>query len=216
MTSLSAQRDSVLRHPNVLCFIGGRFLASLGAQIQVVAVGWQMYDITGDPLDLGLIGLSQFIPFVTLIFPAGHAADNHNRARIVTTCYLTSSICALALLVMTLHGLLSAWPIFMVMMVLARLARSRCRPRSRCCRTWCRQTRYRRAVALNSSSQQVATIIGPAVGRCALPRRPVGRVCDGNDAGADRRDADVSSSWRERAGEYDARAAELGRTCCRA
>jgi MFS family permease len=164
MTSLSAQTQSVLRHPNVLRFIGGRFLASLGAQIQVVAVGWQMYDITGDPLDLGLIGLSQFIPFVTLILPAGHAADNHNRARIVTTCYLTSSMCALALLIMTLHGFLSAYPIFLVMMALGA-SRAFSMPASQSLLPNLVPTdAFRRAVALNSSSQQVATIIGPAVG----------------------------------------------------
>lgn len=164
MTSLSAQTQSVLRHPNVLRFIGGRFLASLGAQIQVVAVGWQMYDITGDPLDLGLIGLSQFIPFVTLILPAGHAADNYNRARIVTTCYLTSSVCALALLIMTLRGLLSAWPIFLIMMALGA-SRAFSMPASQSVLpNLVPADAFRRAVALNSSSQQVATIIGPAVG----------------------------------------------------
>ena len=164
MTSPSAQTQSVLRHPNVLRFIGGRFLASLGAQIQVVAVGWQMYDITGDPLDLGLIGLSQFIPFVTLILPAGHVADNYNRARIVTTCYLTSSMCALALLIMTLRGLLSAWPIFLIMMALGA-SRAFSMPASQSLLPNLVPTdAFRRAVALNSSSQQVATIIGPAVG----------------------------------------------------
>src|SRR5687768_9488497 len=118
MTSLGAQTQSVLRHPNLLRFIAARFVATLGAQIQIVAVGWQMYDITGDPLDLGLIGLSQFIPFVTLILPAGHAADHHNRARIVTTCYLINALCALLLLVITLRGGQSPWPIFIAMMLL--------------------------------------------------------------------------------------------------
>jgi len=164
MTSLSARLYSVLRHPNVLRFIGARFLATLGAQIQVVAVGWQMYDITGDPLDLGLIGLSQFIPFVTLILPAGHVADNHNRARIVTTCYVTGSMCALALLLMTLHGLPSAWPIFLVMMALGA-SRAFSMPASQSLLPNLVPTdAFRRALALNSSSQQVATIIGPAVG----------------------------------------------------
>lgn len=164
MTSPSAQTHSVMRHPNVLRFIGGRFLASLGAQIQVVAVGWQMYDITGDPLDLGLIGLSQFIPFITLILPAGHAADNFNRARIVTTCYLTSAVCALALLVMTLRGVLSAWPIFLVMMALGA-SRAFSMPASQSVLpNLVPPEAFRRALALNSSSQQVATIIGPAVG----------------------------------------------------
>ncbi len=153
MTSPSAQPQSVLRHPNVLRFIGGRFLASLGAQIQVVAVGWQMYDITGDPLDLGLIGLSQFIPFMALILPAGHAADNYNRARIVTTCYLTSSIVRAG----TADHDAARFPVGVADLSghdgAGRLARvSRCRPRSRSCRTSVPTEAFRRTVALNSST----------------------------------------------------------------
>ena len=59
-----AQTLSVLRHADFCAFSCARFLATLAAQMQIVAVGWQIYDITRDPLDLGLIGLSQFMPFV--------------------------------------------------------------------------------------------------------------------------------------------------------
>lgn len=164
MTSLRARTQTVLRHPNVLHFIAARFLATLAAQIQIVAVGWQMYDITGDPLDLGLIGLSQFIPFVTLILPAGHAADHYNRARIVTTCYLTNAVCALALLLITLRGVQSVWPVFVVMMVLGA-ARAFSMPGAQSLLPNLVPTEsFNRAVALNSSSQQFAHIIGPAVG----------------------------------------------------
>ena len=52
--------------------------------MQTVAVGWQVYEVTRDPLDLGLIGLSQFLPFVLLILPAGHVADTRDRRRIMT------------------------------------------------------------------------------------------------------------------------------------
>lgn len=164
MTSLSAQTRNVLRHSNVLRFTSARFLATLAAQIQVVAVGWQMYDITGDPLDLGLIGLSQFIPFMALILPAGHAADHYNRARIVTTCYLTNAICAVALLVLTLRGVQSVWPVFMVMMLLGA-SRAFSMPGAQSLLPNLVPTeQFNRAVALNSSSQQFANIIGPAVG----------------------------------------------------
>ncbi len=152
MTSLSAQTRNVLRHSNVLRFTSARFLATLAAQIQVVAVGWQMYDITGDPLDLGLIGLSQFIPFMTLILPAGHAADHYNRARIVTTCYLTNAICALALLVLTLRGVHTVWPVFMVMMLLGA-SRAFSMPGTQSLLPNLVPTeQFNRAVALNSSS----------------------------------------------------------------
>ena len=50
----------------------------------IVAVGWQVYQLTGRVLDLGLIGLSQFLPFLCLSLFAGHAADQYDRARIIT------------------------------------------------------------------------------------------------------------------------------------
>ena len=71
----------------------------------------------GDPLDLGLIGLSQFLPFVLLVLPAGHVADRHNRALILSLCIALEFFCALALLAFTLSGLAVAWPVFAVMVV---------------------------------------------------------------------------------------------------
>lgn len=164
MTNLGAQTQSVLRHPNVLRFISARFLASLAAQIQLVAVGWQLYAITGDPLDLGLMGLSQFIPFVTLILPAGHAADHYNRARIVTFCYMTTALCAGVLLIMTLSGLKATWPIFLAMVLLGG-ARAFSMPTAQSLLpNLVPAESFTRAVALNSSAVQVASIAGPAIG----------------------------------------------------
>ncbi len=65
------RRSSVLRHADFLRFLSARLLATLAAQMQIVAVGWQIYAITRDPLDLGLIGLSQFLPFVLLDLAGG-------------------------------------------------------------------------------------------------------------------------------------------------
>jgi MFS family permease len=164
MTTTRAQTLSVLRHPDVLRFVSARFLATLAAQIQLVAVGWQMYAITGDPLDLGLIGLSQFIPFVTLILPAGHAADHYNRSRIVTLCYVTEAICAIVLLAMTLSGVHSTWPILLAMVLLGG-ARAFSMPGAQSLLpNLVPPESFTRAVALNSSAFQVATVVGPALG----------------------------------------------------
>jgi MFS family permease len=164
MTTFRAQTLSVLRHPDVLRFVSARFLATLAAQIQLVAVGWQMYAITGDPLDLGLIGLSQFIPFVTLILPAGHAADHYNRSRIVTMCYVTEAVCAIVLLTMTLSGVHSTWPILLAMVLLGG-ARAFSMPAGQSMLPNLVPTEsFTRAVALNSSAFQVATVVGPAIG----------------------------------------------------
>ena len=164
MTTLRAQALSVLRHPDVLRFVSARFLATLAAQIQLVAVGWQMYAITGDPLDLGLIGLSQFIPFVTLILPAGHAADHYNRSRIVTMCYVTEALCAVVLLTMTLNGVHSTWPILFAMVLLGG-ARAFSMPGAQSLLPNLVPAEFfTRAVAFNSSAFQVATVVGPALG----------------------------------------------------
>ena len=164
MTSLSAQTQSVLRQPDVLRFVAARFLATLAAQIQIVAVGWQMYDITGDPLDLGLIGLSQFIPFIALILPAGHAADQYNRSRIVTGCYVVEAICALLLLVMTLRGVHATWPIFLAMVLLGG-ARAFSMPGAQSLLpNLVPPESFTRAVAFNSSTFQIASVAGPALG----------------------------------------------------
>jgi len=164
MTTPRARTLSVLRHPDVLRFVSARFLATLAAQIQLVAVGWQMYAVTGDPLDLGLIGLSQFIPFVTLILPAGHAADHYDRSRIVTLCYVTEALCAVVLLTMTLSGLQARWPILFAMLLLGG-ARAFSMPGAQSLLpNLVPPESFTRAVALNSSAFQVATVAGPALG----------------------------------------------------
>jgi MFS family permease len=84
----TAGPDLTLRHNREFArFIVARFLATLAVQMQTVAVGWQVYEVTRDPLDLGLVGLSQFLPFVLLILPAGHLADSRDRRRILGACF---------------------------------------------------------------------------------------------------------------------------------
>jgi hypothetical protein len=60
-----------LRHPDFAFYAGARFAATLAWQMLTVAAGWQLYALTKDPLALGLAGLAQFLPFVTLVLPAG-------------------------------------------------------------------------------------------------------------------------------------------------
>ena len=87
MTSPAESRLALLRNADFTRYLTARFLGSIAVQMQTVAVGWQVYEVTRKPLDLGLIGLSQFLPFVLLILPAGHFADSHDRRRILLGCY---------------------------------------------------------------------------------------------------------------------------------
>src|SRR5882757_6941031 len=71
----------LLRHPSFLSFLLSRSLSRFASQIGAVAIGWQVYDMTGSAFDLGMIGLVQFLPTALLLFVAGHAADRYERKR---------------------------------------------------------------------------------------------------------------------------------------
>src|SRR5437762_11922272 len=94
---MTERLPSALRHADFRRFLAARLFANVGAQMVTVAVGYQVYQLTRQPLDLGLIGLSQFLPFVVLILPAGQAADRLDRRRIVAACYATLALSAVAL-----------------------------------------------------------------------------------------------------------------------
>ncbi len=83
-------------HPNFTLFLTARSLIVLALEMQSVAVGWQVYDITRKPLDLGLIGLAQFTPSLLLFLVSGHVADRVNRRRLLTMCYVGFATCSAA------------------------------------------------------------------------------------------------------------------------
>ena len=74
------------------------FLIECALEMTSVAVGWQVYEITGRPLDLGLVGLAQFLPGIFLFLASGHAADRVDRRRLLMACYGGFSVCAALLL----------------------------------------------------------------------------------------------------------------------
>ncbi len=161
---MTNERRALLRNADFTRYILARFLGSLAVQMQTVAVGWQVYEVTRSPLDLGLIGLSQFLPFVLLILPAGHFADTRDRRRIIAGCYVLLLLCALLLLAFSWHGLRSAWPVFGIM-TLFGVARAFAMPASQALLpNLVEREHFGTAVAFNSSLWQVSTIVGPALG----------------------------------------------------
>src|SRR2546422_1015876 len=85
-------------YPDFVRYELARFFIVLALEMQSVAVGWQVYDITKRPLDLGLIGLAQFLPGIVLFLPAGHAADRFDRRNLLTICYLGFALASALLL----------------------------------------------------------------------------------------------------------------------
>jgi MFS family permease len=164
MNTTPDSRRALLANREFTRFLAARLLATLAVQMQTVAVGWQVYEVTRNPLDLGLIGLSQFLPFVLLILPAGHLADSRDRRRILGACFALECACALLLLAFAAHGLESARPVFAVM-VLFGIARAFAMPTGQALLpNLVPRAQFGTAVALNSSTWQVATIAGPALG----------------------------------------------------
>ena len=159
-----APSPRALHYANFRHYVVARFLMTFAVQMQSVAVGWQVYAHTGDTLDLGLIGLSQFLPFVILVLPAGHVADRMDRRLILTGCFALEALCAVLLLLYTLSGSTAVWPVFSVLVVFGA-ARAFSMPTGQAITpNLVPGVAFPNAVALNSSTFHVATIAGPAAG----------------------------------------------------
>jgi MFS family permease len=163
-TSSSSPPISLAHEPAFLAYLLARCFGTLAVQMQTVAVGWQVYAATSNPLDLGLIGLSQFLPFVLLILPAGHAADHYDRGRILTSCYFLNMMSAIALLTFSILGVHAVGPVFAVM-TLFGVTRAFAMPSAQALvPNLVRPELFAKATAVNSTVFQVCTIAGPTLG----------------------------------------------------
>ncbi len=159
-----ARAFGVLRHGALKYYLLARLFGTLAVQMQTVAVGWQVYEATHDPLDLGLIGLSQFLPFIVLILPAGHVADQYDRRRVGAGCFALQAAGALLMLGYTRAGVAEVWPVFAIMSLFG-VARAFSMPALQALLpNVVPPEDYGRAVPLSSSANQVARIAGPALG----------------------------------------------------
>ena len=150
--------------PNFRYYMIARFLIVSAGEMQAVAVGWQLYAITGRALDLGLVGLAQFLPGIFLFLLAGHTADRIPRGRILQTCFAAFSLCSTSLLILTARGLTHAWPIYAVM-VANGVVRVFNGPAGQAfLPLLVPQCDFPNAVAWSSSVFMAATISGPTVG----------------------------------------------------
>jgi MFS family permease len=157
-----------LRVKNYRWFIVSLLTMTIASQIQAVVVAWQIYDITRDPLSLGLIGLAEALPFIGFALYAGYVADRFNRRWIAMASIALMLACTTALLVFNLipgflqrHG---AWPFYAVIFV-SGIARSFAQPsRQALGAQLIDRSLYANAVAWRSSTWQFAAVVGPALG----------------------------------------------------
>ncbi|RAU81476.1 MFS transporter [Pontibacter arcticus] len=161
---------AVLRIPDFRLYISARLCITLAMQIQAVIVGWQIYDITKDPLSLGLIGLAEAIPSIFVSLYAGYLADMVPRKKIIMVVITVLMFCSLALLYFTLdasHTLLTygALPIYVVIFV-SGIARGFMGPAvfAFMPQLVANKTLYANAITWSSTTWQAASLAGPAVG----------------------------------------------------
>ncbi len=171
VSSSASQHDSYasLRFREFNFFVAARFLLTVAIQIQSTVVGWQIYDLTKDALSLGLIGLAEAIPFMSVILYAGHLADLLNRKKIIMLALVAYFSGAFMLLlfswnlswVIASSGVL---PIYVVICLIG-VARGFAGPSfSSMVVQLVPRELYANAVTWNSTVWQVAAVSGPALG----------------------------------------------------
>lgn len=163
-TSTGAAARVAFRYPNFRLYMTARFLSVISSEMISVAVGWQIYGLTHRPLDLGLVGLAQFAPGVLLFLVAGHTADRHSRQAIIRTCYVAFALCAAGLLGLTLHGLVSVWPIYAVLVANGTVRAFNGPAGQAFLPQLVKAEHFPNAVTWGSSFFQTATILGPVAG----------------------------------------------------
>jgi MFS family permease len=151
-------------YPGFTLFQLARFCIVLATEMQSVAVGWQVYGINKRPLDLGFVGLAQFLPGFLLFLVSGHVADRYDRRKLLVLCYSGYALCSALLLLVTLRGVHSVYPIYAVLTLLG-VVRSFSAPVSRAILPQLvPELHFPNAVAWASITFQCATIIGPSLG----------------------------------------------------
>jgi MFS family permease len=170
ISSAPARHDPYisLRNRNFLWYIASTLALTLGTMIQGTVVAWQVYELTKDPLSLGLVGLAEALPFIGASLYAGHVADRHDRKRLSIASIAVQTLAGAALLAFTLRPEALAggrvWPIYAVVFV-SGVSRSFLQPaRTALGAEIVPRETYANAVAWRSSVWQLGAVAGPALG----------------------------------------------------
>ena len=172
MTQRSSPALPLLRHPAYVRFLYVRIAAAVALQLQVVAVGWQMYELTNSPFDLGLIGLVQFVPAISLFVLTGHVADHHDRRWVACLAQLTEALAVGVLALANATGRLTP-ALLLAMAFLVGTGRSFEQPSLQSVLpNIVSGDVLPRAIAGSTSASQTAVVAGPALGGILVAINP--------------------------------------------
>jgi MFS family permease len=150
-----------------------RVTSTVAQQMQAVAVAWQMYDLTRDPLDHGLVGLTQFIPAALFVLVAGHVADRYDRRIIVRTCQMVAALASATLAIGTAGGWMTRETLLAVVFLTGSARAFESTTLTTLLPGIVPLALLARATAAGSSATQVAVIGGPATGGLLYAVSPV-------------------------------------------
>lgn len=156
--------DSLLRQRAFMRFWFARLAGTAANQMLMVAIGWQMYDLTASAWDLGLVGLMQFLPSLALVLVAGHALDRYHRARILAACMALQAIVALVLMLGAAHGFASRSLLLALSIVIGSAKAFQLPAQQSITPLLVSAPLLPRALAFSSAGMQAAIIAGPAIG----------------------------------------------------
>jgi MFS family permease len=156
--------SSLLRSRSFVFYWCARTSTNAAFQMQAVAIGWQVYELTNNPFDLGLVGLVQFVPIVVLSLLIGQIADRYDRRALVRACQIAKGLAALALAIGTAGGWLGRDAILAILFV-SGVARAFETPiMHTLVPSFVPPVLLPRAIAASVSATQTAVICGPAIG----------------------------------------------------
>ncbi len=180
--------ESLLRLPDFMRFWSARLASTAAAQMMMVALGWQMYDLTGSAWDLGLVGLAQFLPALLLALPAGHVVDGSDRKRVLAAAMTVQLTVAAALALGSHQHLLGRNGLLLLSLVLGGVRAFQMPASQALLPQLVPATLLPRAVAMASTALQGAIIAGPALGGVLYAAGPAllgaASQATGHDAGA--------------------------------
>ncbi|MFT3973681.1 MAG: MFS transporter [Amaricoccus sp.] len=173
MTDTDLARDErLLAHRPFLLYFFGRGFSRFAAQMATVALGWQVYSMTGSAFHLGLIGLVQFLPTAILVFLAGHAADRYDRQRVVQICQIVQACAAAYLFWGTLHDWMTVRGIYGAVAIFGIAGAFEAPATAALLTGVAPPGQFQRAAALANGMFQLAVIAGPAIGGFAYAAGP--------------------------------------------
>jgi MFS family permease len=152
------------RYPNFRFYLLARFLTTVSSEMQSVAVGWQIYEMTHKALDLGFVGLAQFLPGICLFLLTGTVADRVPRERIVRACAAGFGVCSALLLFFTWRHVSTPYPLYAVLLLNGTVRAFNAPASQAFLPLLLPREIFQNAVAYNSSVFQTATIAGPMAG----------------------------------------------------